>query len=173
MTFLRSSMFFSFIGAALSVSNAHSQTVANVPLPPLQPSTQQTVAVSPGVPAEPARQLEGRLFFSPQERQRIDDASKRGGIPGDDGQIIDPPASVLNGFVKRGDGNTTVWVDGVPRWNATGKSADRLMPSDVGGPAVYLKATVGDAVVVAPKHTKRVKKVMKPRVKKITKLRRL
>ena len=173
MKILRSGMLCTFIGAALSVSDARGQNVPIVPAPPLQAAAQQPDPALPGTLPEAAKRLEGRLFFSPQERQRMDEARKRGLVTGNDGQAVEAPASVLNGFVKRGDGNTTVWVDGVPRWNATGKSTDRLLPSDVGGPAVYLKATVGDAVAIPQKHTKRVKKAVKPRFKKNTKPRRL
>jgi hypothetical protein len=120
-----------------------------------------------------AKRLEGRLFFSADERQRMDRARKRGLVVGEDGQSVEPPTSVLNGFVKRSDGNISVWVDGVPKWNANSKSADDLVPSDVGGPAAYLKASVGETGAASPKHKVRAKKAVKPRVKKKTKPRLL
>ena len=140
------------------------QTVAVNPPSPTQ--LQQGSAPSQDVAPDAAKRLEGRLFFSPEERQRMDRARKRGLVTGEDGQIMEPPASVLNGFVKRSDGNTAVWVDGVPRWNANSKNADGLMPADVGGPASYLKASSGETVAPMPKQTTRAKKVVKPRVKK-------
>ena len=90
--------------------------------------------------------LDGRLFFSAQQRQR---------------------------FVKRSDGNTAVWVDGISRWNAKSGSMDVLSPSDVGGPAAYFKPSKGESVLLSPVHTARSKKVVKSRVKKRTKNRLL
>ena len=153
---------------------------------PLVSPGQTTVPVSATVPAPFAQQvapaltttspdasirLDGRLFFSPQQRQRIDEARKRGGMPENDnqlmdGQLVENPPSVLNGFVKRSDGNTAVWVDGVPRWNANSRSTDNLLPSDVGGPANYLKSTSEEITAPAVKHRARIKKPVKPRVKK-------
>lgn len=117
--------------------------------------------------------LDGRLFFSAQQRQRLDDARKRGVVGGDDGKILELPPSVLNGFVKRSDGNTAVWVDGISRWNAKSGSMDVLSPSDVGGPAAYFKPSKGESVLLSPVHTARSKKVVKSRVKKRTKNRLL
>ena len=116
--------------------------------------------------------LDGRLFFSAQQRQRLDDARKRGVVGGDDGKILELPPSVLNGFVKRSDGNTAVWVDGISRWNAKSGSMDVLSPSDVGGPAAYLKTTQGEVGTVTPTRHARIKKAVLPRVKKMAKRRR-
>ena len=153
-----------------------SQTAAPVALP-ASPAQQTVTALSRTSPDATTR-LDGRLFFSPQQRQRIDEARKRGVAPGvdrqmDDGQPDENQPPVLNGFVKRSDGNTAVWVDGVSRWNANSRSANNLSPSDVGGPANYLKSTSEEIVAPAIKHRARIKKPVKPRVKKITKLRRL
>ena len=138
----------------------------------------QTVPATPSspsreIPPDTAKRLEGRLFFSPAERQRMNDARKRGLVPGEDGQLVEPPPSVLNGFVKRSDGNISVWLDGVPRWNAKSKNTDGLLPSDVGGPAAYLKASSGESIAASPKQKVRAKKVIKPRTKKLTKPRLL
>lgn len=141
--------------------------------PPSSTQLQQGSATSQDVAPDAAKRLEGRLFFSPEERQRMDRARKRGLVTGEDGQIMEPPASVLNGFVKRSDGNTAVWVDGVPRWNASSKNADGLLPADVGGPASYLKASSGETVVSAPTPRGRAKKAAKLRAKSITKPRLL
>ena len=137
-----------------------SQTVAAT-----SPSQQSSLPLRE-VPPDTAKRLEGRLFFSPEERQRINNARKRGLVPSDDGQFVEPAASVLNGFVKRSDGNISVWVDGVPRWNAKSKNTDGLLPSDVGGPAAYLKASSGESLVPLPKHKVLSKKAVKSRAKK-------
>lgn len=128
---------------------------------------------SPAVPSETAKRLDGRLFFSAQERQRLDDARKRGLVVGDDGQPVQAPPSVLNGFVKRSDGSTVLWVDGNVRWNAQGKNVASMVPSDVGGPAEYVKATGGETMARPLKPTGRAKKVVKPRAKTVTKPRLL
>ena len=137
-----------------------SQTVAAT-----SPSQQSSLPLRE-VPPDAAKRLEGRLFFSPEERQRINNARKRGLVPSDDGQFVEPAASVLNGFVKRSDGNISVWVDGVPRWNAKSKNTDGLLPSDVGGPATYLKVSSVESVVPSTKHKVRGKQPVKPHAKK-------
>ena len=168
MTFVRARMRLALIATALCVPPVSTgQTVAATPsssslTPPQQPS--------PAVP-DTAKRLDGRLFFSAQQRQRMDEARKRGVVSGDDGQLVETPPSVLNGFVKRSDGNTAVWVDGVSRWNAKGGRADSLSPSDVGGPAAYLKTIRGEIGAVSPTHHVRIKKPVMSRVKKITKRR--
>lgn len=133
---------------------------------PLPPTVQKSDIAVPDAKSESAKRLEGRLFFSAEQRQRMDNARKRGLVSNDDGQLIAPPVSVLNGFVKRSDGNTAVWVDGVPRWNAKSGSTAGLMPTDVGGPAGYLRSTNVDAPVPSVKAATRTKKVTKARVKK-------
>ena len=140
---------------------------------PLPPTMQKSDIAVPEAKPDTAKGLEGRLFFSAEQRQRMDNARKRGLVSNDDGQLIAPPVSVLNGFVKRSDGNTAVWVDGVPRWNAKSGSTAGLMPTDVGGPAGYLKSTNVETPVLSVKPAKRAKKVTKPRVKKNAKPRLL
>ena len=134
---------------------------------PLPPTTQKSdIAAAPDAKSDTAKGLEGRLFFSAQQRQRMDNARKRGLVSNDDGQLIEPPVSMLNGFVQRSDGNTAVWIDGVPRWNAKSGSTAGLMPTDVGGPAGYLKSTNVETPVRSVRPATRAKKVLKPRIKK-------
>ena len=151
------------------------QTIAATPaaMSPIAPVIQQRPATPPALPLDAATQLEGRLFFSPQERQRIDVARKRGTVPDIDDRLVETQSSTLNGFVKRSDGHLAVWVDGVPRWDATHKAGDALSPSDVGGPAAYVTATSGETMAPSQKHTVRGKKPIKPRLKKNIKRRLL
>ena len=114
-----------------------------------------------------AKRLEGRLFFSATERQRLDQARKRGLMVNDDGQFVEAPPNVLNGFVKRSDGKAVVWVDGEVRWNAQTQNAQSLVPNNVGGPAAYVKSGIEETPSVSPKPITHVKKVIKPRVRKI------
>ncbi len=118
---------------------------------------------------DPIQGLDGRLFFSPQERQRMDATRKRGGLSELDLQGADIPPSVLNGFVKRSDGNTAVWVDGNLRWNAQSGRVRGLQPTDVGGSAAYVQASSTEASAAAPLPRARARNVVKPRAKKITK----
>ena len=76
--------------------------------------------------------LAGRLFFSREQRERLDRARAGGGmvVAAD---VIDPPASRINGFVKRSDGETAVWVDGIAQYKVSGENAAQLRPQDVGG----------------------------------------
>ena len=177
MTITRFSHYPALFAVALSVLMiSASQTASPVALP--ASTAQQTVPALPRTSPDATTRLDGRLFFSPQQRQRIDEARKRGVAPGADTQVEEgPPVEnqppVLNGFVKRSDGNTAVWIDGVSRWNADSKGANNLSPSDVGGPANYLKSTGGEIAAPAIKHRARIKKPVKPRVKKITKRRQL
>ena len=140
-----------------SLSQTIAATLATTPVAP----------ASPAAPLETNKGIDGRLFFSAQERQRLDAARRRGLVVGDDGQPVQAPPSVLNGFVKRSDGSTALWVDGNVRWNAQGKNVASLVPSDVGGPAEYVKAIGGDTVVSAKKPVARGKKPVKPRAKAI------
>ena len=172
MRISRTRMRFASLVVMLGISPVcRSQTVAVNP--PSTTQLQSGSVPSQDVAPDAAKPLEGRLFFSPEERQRMDRARKRGLVPGEDGQIMEPPASVLNGFVKRSDGNTAVWVDGVPRWNANSKNADGLLPADVGGPASYLKASSGETLVPAPPPRGRAKKAARLSAKSITKPRLL
>lgn len=123
-------------------------------------------SVSPAVDA--TKRLDGRLFFSSSERQRLDQARKRGLAVNDEGDFVEAPPNVLNGFVKRSDGMAVVWVDGDVRWNAESQSTQSLVPSNVGGPAVYLQSTGGETQAASPKPKVQAKKVVKPRVRKTT-----
>ena len=124
--------------------------------------SRQTVQDSPTVTPEMTKRLDGRLFYSAQERQRLNNARKRGPIVGDTGSPMETPPSVLNGFVKRSDGNTAVWVDGDVRWNSSTRIVGSLSPGDVGGPPVYLKSTSGEAKALVPKPVATNKKTIKP-----------
>ena len=159
-------MRFVCLGVALGTPLASTAQTALAVVPA---ATQQPPPVTPEV----TKPLEGRLFFSPQQRQQIDTARRRGFVSGDNGQLVEAPPSVLNGFVKRSDGNTAVWVDGGVRWNAKTASTSILLPTDVGGPASYLKSTTFEAPTPVAKNTARSKKPVKPRAKRTTKPRLL
>ena len=83
--------------------------------------------------ADTSEPLVGTLFFSREQRERIDRARKQGAIvlEEDDVVVIKTRASTINGFVKRSDGKTTVWVDGQRLNDVPGTSED-VHPTDVG-----------------------------------------
>ena len=169
MISIRVGVQFIFLGVALGVPLASTGQTAVVAPPVAGPQSSPPPASS----FNSASGLEGRLFYSAQERQRIEAARRRGFVFGDSSQLVDAPPSVLNGFVKRSDGNTAVWVDGGVRWNAKTASTSSLLPTDVGGPASYLKSTTFEAPTPALKNTARSKKPVKPRAKRTTKPRLL
>ncbi|MEP7156687.1 MAG: hypothetical protein ABI905_12990 [Betaproteobacteria bacterium] len=109
----------------------------------------QTVAPSAVNEKSPElRPLSGTLFFTDQERARMDRARKSGVAMTADGMLAPAPPSVLNGFVKRSDGQTTIWVDGQPRPNVQGTNVQQLRPQDVGGVHESLKIRVSGPVRV-------------------------
>ena len=124
------------------------------------------VSAAPAI--DTAKRLDGRLFFSATERQRLDQARKRGLVVNDEGIFVEAPPNVLNGFVKRSDGSTAVWVDGNVRWNAQTQSAESLVPSNVGGPASYVTSTNAELIKPpATTSTAKAKRAAKPLLKKI------
>ena len=162
-------MRFVCLGVALGTPLASTAQTAIVVVPV---ATQQPPPLPTATP-EVTKPLEGRLFFSPQQRQQIDTARRRGFVSGDNGQLVEAPPSVINGFVKRSDGNTAVWVDGDVRWNTSTRIVGSLSPGDVGGPSEYLKSANGEAKALAQRPAAISKKAVKPRAKRITKPRLL
>ena len=146
-----------WVGIALCMpGETVGQTIAaaltTAPAPPASP------AVSP----ETTKRLDGRLFFSVEERQRLDDARKRGLVIGDDGQPVQAPPSVLNGFVKRSDGQITIWLDGQARNNQRSLNARELQPQDVCGNADAIKVLDSYVAADISKPKMRPKPVKKP-----------
>ena len=135
--------------------------VASAQAPPAKASSARPVI-------DTAKPLEGRLFFAVGERQRLDQARKRGLVVSDDGVFVGAPPNVLNGFVKRSDGKAAIWVDGEVRWNAQSQNTQSLVPSNVGGPATYVQSTSGETQLALPKPNVQAKKVLKARVRKTT-----
>lgn len=85
--------------------------------------------------------LAGTLFFGREQRDQMDRVRKVGAVAviDDAGVLVEPAVSVLNGFVKRSDGQTTIWVDGQVRNNVQSLKANGLQPQDVGGPSEAIR----------------------------------
>lgn len=71
----------------------------------------------------------GTLFHSPEERARLD-RLRRGDASV--GEARDGPHAIT-GYVKRSDGRSTVWIDGVPVQVPTSRAAPLLDPGTVRG----------------------------------------
>lgn len=61
----------------------------------------------------------GRLFLTPEQRRQIDSPGSGRGQAGSSG------ASKLDGVMRRSDGRTVIWVDGVPQFEAGANNAIR------------------------------------------------
>ena len=71
----------------------------------------------------------GTLFTSPEERARLD--RLRRGEPVQTAIAGSTGPRAVTGYVKRSDGRSTVWIDGVPLQVATPKAAPMLDPGAV------------------------------------------
>lgn len=63
--------------------------------------------------APAAAQELGRLFFTPQQREALD-ARRKARVPDKPAPtpLVASPTTRLDGFVRRSDGRSTVWVNG-------------------------------------------------------------
>ncbi len=83
------------------------------------------------IPSE-VQPLPGTLFFSREQRDRLDNARKRGDVVAEGDVVFRESPSAISGYLRRSDGNTTVWVDGKAYPNAAQTLAQRVQPGDVG-----------------------------------------
>lgn len=87
-----------------------------------------------GVAAQAAQPL-GKLFFTPQERAALEQSRSGGKAAPVQRQAQPAPPRAppqIAGYVRRGDGRATVWVDGEPRYSVETRA--RLDPSIVDTP---------------------------------------
>ena len=96
-----------------------------------------SIAFSQGLQAQEL----GRLFFTPEQRDALD-ARRRARVPDKPAPtpIVASPVTRLDGYVRRSDGRSTVWVNGDtlddPRTQADGRVS---VPVGEGGVRVPLK----------------------------------
>jgi len=77
-----------------------------------------------------AQQPLGRLFFTPEQRQALD-ARRRARVPDKPAAVAAPsPTLRLDGYVKRSDGRSTVWVNGESQGEGPGADAPRIGGAD-------------------------------------------
>ena len=112
-------------------------------------------AISPLTPP-----LAGTLFFAREQRDRLDRARKFGAISVE-GDSNEPAPTMLNGFVKRSDGQSAIWVDGRPRFNVQSEDVRRLQPQDVGGSSQTIRVLVPGGAENMPTFSKRPKNAKK------------
>ena len=111
----------------------------------------------------PREALNGRLFFSREQRLRLD-RLRTGGDMSAEQIAVEPRASGINGFVKRSDGETAVWVDGRVS-SIPPNELENITPSVVGGSANSLRVSMALAPLpIAIKAT-----VAKPAAKRVRK----
>jgi hypothetical protein len=97
-------MSIAMLSAISTTSVAHAQSPAT-----------PTTAYTPDPITNTRQPLAGRLFFSDDDRSKLNRIRKDGALPLEvtDSQTIErASAPVLNGFVKRSDGVATYWVNG-------------------------------------------------------------
>jgi hypothetical protein len=82
----------------------------------------------------------GRLFFTPEQRDALD-ARRRSRVPEKAAApLIIAPTTRLDGYVRRSDGRSTVWVNGDTADNSRPQSDGSVAVSvGDGGPRVRLK----------------------------------
>ena len=135
-------------------ATAVSAQVGNTPITAAPSSVGNTIAVQP---------LAGALFFTGDQRERMERARTRGTSSADVSAEATP--SVLSGFVKRSDGQSAVWVDGRIRYNVQNDGVRQLQPQDVGGTnerlTVFLKSTASPTIQ-SPAAESRLKRQRRP-----------
>lgn len=58
--------------------------------------------------------LSGRLFYTPAQRAEME-AARNHAAPPAAGIVSDPQDTVYNGYIRRSDGRTTLWINGQPQ----------------------------------------------------------
>ena len=150
----------SAIGAPNTAVDAAPSSSAGIPPPPKNISNT----------AEP---IAGTLFFTREQRERIDRARKQGNIVEVEEAVVTerPRRPVINGFVKRSDGADAVWING-ERMNLAAGAADSVMATDVGSSAAAQRVQFISSSTKSVKQTnpsanrKAVKKLKRSPVKK-------
>jgi hypothetical protein len=102
--------------------------------------------------------IEGTLFFSRLQRDQLDRARHQvRSEPSKKGPDITqrPKSSIINGFVKRSDGLTSVWVDEEARAITDATVSAGLDPNIVGAPLSRIRKPEKLQALVREQQTKR------------------
>lgn len=141
-----------------SAQPAGTPAPASVPVPAPAPAPPSPPNSADAKPAQAVRitqpsaspLLTDRLFFSEDERSRLDRARARG-VSTDELDAGISLSPTLDGVVRQVGGRTTYWVNGAARIPAT-KSREPVVPNTMIGPE--LKAKVVDAASAPAAETK-------------------
>jgi len=87
------------------------------------------ILLAAGASTATAQEL-GRLFFTPQQRAELD-ARRKARVPDKPAAAtaIESPRTRLDGYVKRSDGESTVWLNGQPVPAGSGSNEARIHTS--------------------------------------------
>ena len=80
--------------------------------------------------APAAAQEMGRLFFTPEQRQALDARRKARVMDKPAAAVVTLPTLRLDGYVKRSDGRSTVWVNGESIGESSQPEAPRISGDD-------------------------------------------
>ena len=79
--------------------------------------------------AASAAQELGRLFFTPEQRAELD-ARRKARVPDRPAAVvIESPSTTLDGYVKRSDGKSTVFLNGEPITEGADAKRAQVIPS--------------------------------------------
>lgn len=95
----------------------------------------------------------GRLFFSPAERDRLDQL--RNGSAIDNVQVGQTPSEqiTLNGIVRRSSGKTTAWINQMPQRDNENPQGIIVLKSTAKSPVVPLQLSSDKQVRLKPGQT--------------------
>lgn len=107
------------------------------PLPrALRPAILAAALLGPGLaPAAHAQEL-GRLFLTPEQRAALD-ARRSAKVPDKNDALI-APITRIDGYVQRGGGKSTVWVNGEPLPEGAHTRGARIQPARSGAASVSI-----------------------------------
>lgn len=89
---------------------------------------------APAAPQTPAAPLTGTLFNSAAERAKIEAGLRRSKFTAQQAAAEDEP-NLIHGWIRRGDGDTTVWVDGRMIGPLGAPLAAKVAAGSVGSPS--------------------------------------
>jgi hypothetical protein len=87
----------------------------------------------------------GRLFFTPDERQQLDQKFARHETGNEEPES--KPFISVNGVIQRSDGSRTVWINGKAQHNAAGKNPNTA-PVTVPGKHESIEVKVGQRLLI-------------------------
>ena len=96
------------------------------------------------IPMAQAKEL-GRLFFTPDERQQLDQKLARHETGND--ETTAQPFITVNGVIQHSDGSRTAWINGKAQHNAPGKNPNTV-PVTVPGKRDSIEVKVGQRLMI-------------------------